>query len=36
MSQVDLERIQNDLDSLSQVIRRDRPYSAADVLPCVV
>ena len=36
MSQVDLERIQNDLDCLSQVIRRDRPYSAADVLPCVV
>ena len=36
MSQVDLKRIQNDLDSMNQVIRRDRPYAAADVLPCVV
>ena len=36
MSQVDLQRIQNDLDSMNQVIRRDRPYAAADVLPCVV
>ena len=36
MSQVDLERIQNDLDSIKEVIRRDRPYSAGDVLLSVV
>ena len=36
MSQVDLQRIQNDLDSINEVIRRDRPYAAGDVLPCVV
>ena len=36
MSQVDLERVQNDLDSMRRVIQRDRPYAAADMLPNVV
>ena len=36
MSQVDLKRIQNDLDSINEAIRRDRPYAAGDVLPCIV